>query len=171
MLDHDRLADELEALHPQCFGWAMACCERGREMAEDVLHDVYVKVLEGSARFSGHSSLKTWLFGVIRTTASAHRRGDRLRQLLGVRYTTRMDNAPIAPSPEDDAVTSDRQGRARHALSQLSMRQREVLQLVFYHEVTLEEAAVIMNVSIGSARTHYHRGKVRLAERLHVDRP
>lgn len=170
-MDHDCLAHELEALHPKSFGWAMACCEGGREMAEDVLHDVYVKVLEGSARYSGHSSLKTWLFGVIRITASAHRRGDRLRQLLGVRYTTRRVTASIAPSPEDDAVASDRQGRARHALAQLSMRQREVLQLVFYHELTLEEAAVIMNVSIGSARTHYHRGKARLAERLRVDRP
>lgn len=169
-MDHACLVSELEALHPHCFAWAMACCGRQREVAEDVLHDVYVKVLEGSARFNGQSTMKTWLFGVIRKTASAHRRSDRLHQLLRGRATARVDRPPALPSPEDDAVASDRQTRARRALSQLSTRQREVLELVFYHELTLEGAAAIMNVSIGSARTHYHRGKARLAERLSVDR-
>lgn len=114
--------------------------------------------------------MKTWLFGVIRKTASAHRRSDRLHQLLLVRETARVDRPPTPPSPEDDAVASDRRTRARRALSQLSMRPREVLELVFYHELTLEVAAVIMNVSVGSAGTHYHRGKARLAARLRVDR-
>jgi RNA polymerase sigma-70 factor (ECF subfamily) len=165
-VEHAGLAQQLEALHPHSFGWAMACCDRRREDAEDVLHDVYMMVLSGDARFEGRSTLKTWLFGVIRRTAASRRRRDLLHSVLGMRI-----DRPAPPStPEEDVVTADRRARTRSAISRLSARQRQVLQLVFYHDTTIEEAATIMNVSIGSARTHYHRGKARMAAMLSADR-
>ena len=48
------------------------------------------------------------------------------------------------------------------ALTKLSERQREALHLTFYQGMTVEEAAEVMSVSVGSARTHYTRGKERL---------
>jgi hypothetical protein len=48
---------ELEALHPAGFGWALGCCRWDHQEAADVLQAVYVKVLEGKARFDGRSSL------------------------------------------------------------------------------------------------------------------
>lgn len=68
-------------------------------------------------------------------------------------------------------MMSDRRERTRSALRELSVRQRQVLHLVFYQDFTIEEAATIMSVSVGSARTHYHRGKSRMATLLSGDRP
>src|SRR5205807_1015132 len=132
-----------------------------REDAEDLLQDVYVGVIENGLRFDGHSTLKTWLFGVIRQKAHARTRRDRLRALLGVTHATRIDTPAPASLPDDDAVASERRERTRLALSRLATRQREVLLLVFYHDLTIEEAARVMKVSLGSARVHYQRGKQR----------
>ena len=165
------LATQIQALHPQCFGWALVCCGNSREDAEDVLQDVYVGVLGNGVRFNGRSTLKTWLFGVIRQKARSRLRRERLRQLLGIRHVARIDTPAPAARPDDDALAAERRERTRMALAQLPPRQREVVVLVFYHDLTVEESAKVVGVSLGSARVHYDRGKKRLAALLSEDRP
>src|SRR5204863_9434468 len=75
------LKAELERLHSASFGWALSCCRRDHTEAEEVLQTVYLKILEGKARFGGESSLKTWLFAVIRKTAATEYRRRLLRSL------------------------------------------------------------------------------------------
>src|ERR1700732_2864986 len=69
-LDDAGLRNALEAHHVESYGWALSCCRRRPDEAENVLQLVYVKVLSGKAVFDGRSSFKTWLFAVIRKTAA-----------------------------------------------------------------------------------------------------
>src|SRR5207237_10071012 len=80
-MDRAELEQQLQAFHAASFGWALACCDRDRDEAEDVLQTVYVKVLDGKARFEGRAAFRTWLFAVIRRTAAGHRRTRWLRGL------------------------------------------------------------------------------------------
>src|ERR1043165_2698287 len=80
-MDRAELERQLQAFHAASFAWALACCDRDRSDAEDVLQTVYVKVLDGKARFNGRAAFRTWLFAVIRTTAAANRRTHWLRAL------------------------------------------------------------------------------------------
>jgi len=153
----------LEAHHVESYGWALSCCRRRREEAENVLQIVYVKVLSGKAVFDGKSSFKTWLFAVIRKTAAHEFRMELFRRLRLSQMLSRIPKAlPENPAGGRDGVEM----RLKEALAKLPARQREVLQLVFYHDLSIVEAAQVMGVGIGSARTHYERGKKQMRRRL-----
>jgi RNA polymerase sigma-70 factor (ECF subfamily) len=158
--------DELAILHPASFGWALGCCNGDRGEAEDVLQAAYVKVLEGRARFDGGSSFRTWLFAVIRRTAAERRRARWTRALALDRWFAGRGPAATEPDPEQTASGSETARRLRDSLRSLPARQRELLHLVFYQDLSLEEAARVAGVSLGTARTHYHRGKERLRRLL-----
>jgi RNA polymerase sigma factor (sigma-70 family) len=158
-LDDAGLRNALEAHHLESYGWALSCCRRRRDEAENVLQLVYVKVLSGKAVFDGKSSFKTWLFAVIRKTAAHEYRMELLRRL-------RLSQIPKALDEKPPGEQHGVEIRLKEALGKLPARQREVLQLVFYHDLSIVEAAKVMGVGIGSARTHYERGKKQMRRRL-----
>ena len=153
------LERELRALHAASFGWALSCCGDDRQLAEDVLHESYLRVLEGRARFRGEAAFKTWLFGVIRNVARASRRRAALRSLLTLRFARDPGTAEGKDATPEEAAL-------RHALRQLPARQREVLVLVFYQELSIAQAAETLGIGLGTARTHYERGKAALRAAL-----
>ena len=163
--------DFVRVHHADNFGWALACCAWQREAAEDVLQEAYLRVLDGRAQFSGKSSHRTWFFAVIKRVAADVQRTQRRHEVLNLQIVGeehRGDESEnhSAGQPGDELQRDQSTGHLRQALLQLSARQREVLHLVFYAELTLEESAESLGISVGSARTHYHRGKERLAELL-----
>ncbi len=164
-MDSAALRDQLESHHTASFAWALHCCDRDRQEAEEVLQTVYLKIIEGKARYDGRSSLRTWLFAVIRRTAADARRRHILRRLRFLPLG-HHDAAAATPLPDKLAHEAERNAALAAALAELPPRQRQVLLLVFYHGHTVDEAAAILRIGTGSARTHYARGKQRLRERL-----
>ena len=163
---HDaEITTQLEACHAPAYGWALACTNRDPVEAEEVLQTVYVKVLEGKARFRGESSFRTWLFSLIRLTAVDRRRRHVLGRLFAVRLAARRDE-PAFEAPEERLFRDQTRTAFLRALGALPRRQREALELVFYHDMTVEEAAAVMRVTVGAARQHYERGKRRLRQVL-----
>ena len=159
----------------------MRCCRRDRMEAEDVLHATYCKVLDGRAHFEGRSEFKTWLFGVIQRTAREQARWgwlrlDRLeRWWEGAKGDGSGDNRGDGRGDDRGNNTGDRMGEGdgdarlgvlTNALTRLSPRQQQVLHLVFYQELTIQAAADVLHMPVGTARTHYERGKARLRQLL-----
>ena len=151
----------LERLHEESFGWALNCSGGDAARAEDVLQTAYVRVISGRAIYAQRSSFRTWLFGVIRRVAQEENRRARKE-----RQRTVMIEAAIVLGVADEPARSPDQLESsnvlREALERLPQRQREVLHLVFYQDLSIADAADVMEISVGSARTHYERGKARL---------
>jgi RNA polymerase sigma factor (sigma-70 family) len=162
------LEEWLERLHEESFGWALSCCSGEHARAEDVLQSAYVRVIAGQAVYGGRSTFRTWLFGVIRRVAWEHTRRARTEQ----KRTLRLDH-PDARSVADTRAEADQVDSSRTlqaALARLPERQREVLHLVFYQDMSIADAAEVMEISVGSARTHYERAKARLKALLAASR-
>ncbi len=161
------LEAELERLHREIFAWALVCCCGDRSEAEDVTQVSYLKVLDGRARFGGRSSFKTWIFGVVRRSAAERRRRVALRAELLRRWQgTRVEPAR---SVTGESKLSGENERLARALGRLPLRQRQLLMLVFYHDLSIREAGAALDISLGSARTHYERGKRRLRQLLEAE--
>ena len=161
----DHFRAHLETNHPASFAWALSCCGYNYVEAEDLLQTVYLKVLDGRAIYNGRAAFRTLLFSVIRNTAANQRRWNAFRRLRFFSldegagdYRSRLDD------PAESAQRNESSVRLRRALETLPRRQKEVLHLVFYQDLTIADAAAVVGISVGSARTHYERGKKHLRE-------
>ncbi len=157
-LNQAGLAAALKQHHDAAWTWAMVCCRQDRDAAHDVLHEVYLKILQERARFLGRSTFKTWLFGVIRVSSQAARRK---------RFRLGLILEPISDHPNLAAVACEpnvlgTSGRLQRAMLALPTRQRQVATLVFEHDLTVEEAGAVLGISLGACRRHYARAKTKL---------
>jgi len=153
---------ELEQLlknhHRDAFLWARQCCLYDEEDAKEVLQIVYLKIYERKAAFRQESTFKTWLFSVIRFTAS-----DYLKRKPSFEP---LDHLRLAEDDSEEQVTLNYQ----KLLDMLPDRQQKVLLLSFYHGMTLTEIAGVLDVHIGTVRTHYQRGKETLRQLIQKEK-
>lgn len=151
-MNHSQLDHILKAHHRDAYLWARQCCSFEDEMAKDVLQQTYLKILEGHAKLKDASKAKTWLFSIIRYTAI-----DELRKAGKiVSLSDSYDSVEIL----EEVDQTDYEGIIKH----LPEMQREVILMVFYHKMTIAQSAEILQISLGTARTHYDRGKKKLKE-------
>jgi len=146
-MKNSTLESLLEKHHKDAFLWALQCCRYSRDDANDVLQMTYLKIVEGKAKFKEQSLFKTWLFSVIRFTAI---------DFMKTKHSYRtLDGLEIVEEPEFNSEETN----YKVLLLQLPERQREVLLLAFYHQMTLAVIAETTGLHIGTVRTHYERGK------------
>jgi len=152
--------------HASLYRWAMALACGDRFEAEEIVQLCYMEVIEGRADLAAAVDARAFLFGVARRVSSSRkRRSSIFGRILRLDFD-RIDRPSPAISPEEATSEGERAVSAREALASLEGRQLEVATLVFGEGLTVEEAAAAMGVSLGSARTHYHRAKQKLARLL-----
>ena len=164
-MTNEELKHELEKIHTESFGWALHCCKRNYDYANEALQISFLKVLEGKAKFSGKSQFKTWFFAVIRYTSidvvnkmKKYRQKHAYIEEMGIK-----ENHIAEVNDQHEAITKL---QCEQAIASLPKRQQELMHLIFYHELSINQSAEIMNISGGAARKHYHRAKLHLSKRL-----
>jgi RNA polymerase sigma-70 factor (ECF subfamily) len=138
-----------------------------QEIAQEIAQEIFLTAFEGMPGFRGHSSIKTWLYGIaFKKCLEAGRTRKRREVLVRTHQDTigaRVHCDP--PSLPEDLVSQEfRRRRVWHALHRLRVYDRELLVLRYLEELTFDEIASILHVSRRTVERHLPRAEAKFCQ-------
>jgi RNA polymerase sigma-70 factor, ECF subfamily len=129
-------------------------------VAEDLLSDVFLDVWRQGGRFEGRAAVSTWLLSIARFKALSARRR---------RTDAQLDEAieTVADSADDPEIAFQKKSRnelLRQALMNLSPEHREIIDLVYYQEKSVDDCARILSIPAATVKTRMFYARKKLAE-------
>jgi len=131
-----------------------------RSLAEDLTSEVFLDVWRQAGQFEGRSTVSTWMLAMARYKALAARRRRTDDQLDDEVVEAIEDDGD---DPEIAVQKKDRKEILRGCLDRLSARHREIVDLVYYHEKSVEEAANILSIPQNTVKTRLFHARKRLS--------
>jgi RNA polymerase sigma-70 factor, ECF subfamily len=127
--------------------------------SEDVLMETFTEVWRNGHKFRGASRVTTWMIAIARNLA--------LNELKKWKRHEDIDNFPdLCADSRTNPEQGDRQRVLREAMTRLSVKHREVLDLVFYHEMDYGEVAEALHIPLNTVKTRVFYAKEALKEVL-----
>ena len=125
-------------------------------LAEDLLSEVFLDVWRQAGRFEGRSSVSTWLISIARFKALSAR-----RRRADVELDEKIE-ATVADTANDPEAALQERNRGellRQALTRLSPEHREIIDLVYYHEKSIDECAQGLGIPAATVKTRMFYGR------------
>ena len=130
-----------------------------KETAEDLHMEVYVAVWKNAQGFKGKSRVKTWMFGIARNMA--------MNELRKHHRQDRRIDGPIRDENSFKAFKEfERNDAVQAALTQLSHKHREILDLVYFHGQSYSEISKLLVIPENTVKTRVHYAKAALKETI-----
>lgn len=133
---------------------------RDEAAAEDVTNDVFVEVWRKASAFEGRSRVSSWLLGMARFKALSARRG--LREHVDPDEALAQAEDP-SDTPEVALQKADKGAALKRCIAALPEEHRIVVDLVYYHEMSVAEAAEILEVPEGTVKTRMFNARKKLS--------
>ena len=128
---------------------------QSHEGAEEVLNDVFMAIWKSAGSFRDGSRVSTWIFSIARNKTN-----DYLRK-SGSKYEQEdiTDTIPDRARHEEQFSNRD---HVKKALEKLSPTHREVIQLIFFLDLSMKESAEVMACPVNTVKTRLHHAKKNL---------
>jgi RNA polymerase sigma-70 factor (ECF subfamily) len=133
---------------------------RDASVAEDLASQVFLDVWRTAGQFEGRSQVSTWLLSIARfkaLTALRQRRHEDLDQ------EDMLEIADDADTPEASLDRSNTSAILRACIAKLSPAHREIIDLVYYHEKSVEEAGLIIGIPQSTVKTRMFYARKQLS--------
>jgi RNA polymerase sigma-70 factor (ECF subfamily) len=129
---------------------------RNEATAEDLISEVFLDVWRQAGKFEGRAAVSTWMLSIARFKALS---------ALRKRPEAELDDE-TAEQIEDQSDDPEKSSQLRQALEKLSNDHREIVDLVYYHEKSVEEVAGIIGIPEATVKTRMFYARKKLSELL-----
>ncbi len=143
---------------------------KDRDAAEDLVQEVYLKILRSYHTYDNRSSEKTWLFSIARhVTIDYFRKQKRKRTRIfdwfdwGEKEEMVQDRQPL---PEELAIQSEELQQVYQTLDQCTVDQKTVIILRYIQDMSIKETAAILGFSESKIKTTQHRAINAIKDKL-----
>ena len=134
---------------------------RDESTAEDLISDVFLDVWRQAGRFQGRSSVSTWMLAVARFKAlSALRR--RPDEKFDEDSTAGIEDG--SDDPHTSLEKKDKSALIKRCLAGLSVQHREIIDLVYYHDKSVDECALVLGIPSATVKTRMFYARKKLAD-------
>ena len=143
---------------------------RNRDHAEDLSHEVYVRVLRAYAGFEGKSSEKTWLFSIAKNVAIDHFRKNSVRRkhLYDKFDWEKSELVSTGILPDEMAVISEEMKELLKELDTCTGDQKMVIHMRYFHDLSIAESAEVLGWTEGKVKTTQHRAIKSLQKKINA---
>lgn len=162
--DGDRLAMQVlfARHHVRVFRFVLRLV-RNEAAAEDLISEVFLDVWRQAGKFEGRAAVSTWLLAIARFKALTALRRKPEQELDEDTAETIEDTSD---TPDVTLEKKDKSALIRKCLAGLSAEHREIIDLVYYHEKSVEEVAEIVGIPENTVKTRMFYARKKLAELL-----
>jgi RNA polymerase sigma-70 factor, ECF subfamily len=136
---------------------------RNEATAEDLISEVFLDVWRQAGKFEARSTVSTWLLAIARFKALSSLR-KRSEEELDEEAAAAIED--LGDDPEVAVQKKDKSEVLRKAIAHLSPEHREIIDLVYYHEKSIEEVAEIVGIPENTVKTRMFYARKRLSELL-----
>ena len=136
---------------------------RDEASAEDLISEVFLDVWRQAGKFEGRAQVSTWLLAIARFKALSMLRR-RPEQELDEEKAEAIEDS--ADTPDVTLEKKQKSEVLRQCLTSLSAEHREIIDLVYYHEKSVEEVAEIVGIPEATVKTRMFYARKKLAELL-----
>lgn len=153
--DLDKLGLLFERYHRALFGFLFHMTGQ-RELSEDLVQNVFYRILKYRHTFRGDGEFKTWMYHMARNVVNDNGRSVK-RTIRHQELTEASENIGGGFSAEDQVHKKQELATLRKALDNLNEEAREVLVLSKFQELKYTEIAQILDITEGAVKVRVHR--------------
>ncbi len=134
-----------------------------KEAAEDITSAVFLNMMKGikSFKWQGEKSFKSWIYQIANNKICDYFRKKYRRKTINIEEVGELPADELG-NPQRDSILKENKEEVQKAISQLSKKDQQVINLVFFEEMTNQEIAEILNCSVNAVYVRLHRALKKL---------